>query len=86
MQHHDVANLPDGNILFIAWEYKSTSEAIDAGRDPLKLRDGQLWPDTILEVKPSGPTGGTIVWEWHAWDHLVQDYDPSKPNYGVVAD
>ena len=29
---------------------------------------------------------GTIVWEWHVWDHLVQDYDVSKPNYEVVAD
>jgi hypothetical protein len=26
------------------------------------------------------------VWEWHAWDHLVQDYDASKANYGVVGD
>ena len=31
------------------------------------------------------PTGA-IVWQWRAWDHLIQDYDPSKPDYGVVAD
>ena len=24
------------------------------------------------------------VWEWHAWDHLVQDLDASKDNFGVV--
>ena len=27
-----------------------------------------------------------IVWEWHVWDHLIQDFDPSKANFGVVAD
>jgi hypothetical protein len=25
------------------------------------------------------------VWEWHAWDHLIQDRDPSKANHGKVA-
>ena len=48
------------------------------------ISDGQLWPDHIIEVEPQGPSGGTIVWEWHVWDHLVQDFDPSKENYGVV--
>jgi hypothetical protein len=26
-----------------------------------------------------------VVWQWHVWDHLVQDYSSSKANYGVVA-
>jgi hypothetical protein len=43
-------------------------------------------PDHIIEVKPTGPTSGDIVWEWHIWDHLIQDYDPSKTNFGAVAD
>jgi hypothetical protein len=38
-----------------------------------------VWSEQILEIKPSGISGGTIVWEWHLWDHLVQDYDASKP-------
>jgi len=45
-----------------------------------------LMPDHVIEVEPTGPTGGDIVWEWHAWDHLIQEYDSSKANYGVVGD
>jgi hypothetical protein len=86
LQHHDVEMLPNGNVLLIAWQYKSGAEAIAAGRDPSLLTDGKLWPDSVIEVQPTGPNTGQIVWEWHVWDHLVQDYDPTKENYGVVAD
>jgi hypothetical protein len=86
LQHHDIERLPNGNVLMIAWEYKKAAEAITAGRDPDLLTDGELWPDHIIEVEPTGASGGHIVWEWHVWDHLIQDYDPTKDNYGVVAD
>jgi hypothetical protein len=84
--HHDIELLPNGNILMIAWERKTAEEAIAAGRDPGLLRDGELWPEEIIEVEPTGASGGNIVWEWNVWDHLVQDIDPTKDNYGVVAD
>lgn len=83
--HHDVELLPNGNILMIAWEYKTGAEAIAEGRDPNILEYNSLWPDHIIEVEPTGSSGGNIVWEWHVWDHLVQDYDVTKPNYGNVA-
>jgi len=83
--HHDVEMLPSGNILMIAWEYKTAAEAIAAGRNP-DLVTTKLCPDHIIEVEPTGATGGNIVWEWHVWDHLIQDYDSTKENYGVVAD
>ena len=70
----------------IAWEYRSKSAAILAGRDPSLINAEKLWPDTVIEVEPTGPTGGNIVWEWHLWDHLIQDYDPARNFYGVVAD
>jgi hypothetical protein len=82
-QHHDIEQLPNGNILMIAWEYKTEAEAITAGRDPDLIKDDELWPDHIIEVDP---TTNQIVWKWHIWDHLVQDNDPDKENYGVVAD
>jgi hypothetical protein len=81
--HHDIEPLPDGNVLMIAWERKTEAEALAAGRDPALLTDGELWPDTVIEVDPDT---GAIVWEWHIWDHLVQDYDAGQANYGVVAD
>ncbi|PNX47010.1 MAG: hypothetical protein BV459_05280 [Thermoplasmata archaeon M11B2D] len=82
--HHDIAILPNGNILMVAWEYKTADEAIAAGRNPDSLPTGELWPDHIIEVQRTNPFHGTIVWEWHVWDHLIQDFDPTKPNYGVV--
>jgi len=72
--------------LLIVWEVKTAAEAIAAGRNPGLLPDAELWPERIVEVEPVGATGGTIVWEWHVWDHLIQDFDPTKDNFGVVSD
>jgi len=58
-----------------------TAAALASGRS----QSSEIWPDKIIEVQPLG-SGGNIVWEWHAWDHLIQDYDSSKANYGVIAD
>ncbi|MCP4540779.1 MAG: hypothetical protein GY832_26885, partial [Chloroflexi bacterium] len=81
--HHDIEPLSNGNVLMISWELKTESEAIAAGRNPTLLSDNELWPDTIIEVNPETKA---IVWEWRVWDHLIQDYDVSKDNFGVVAD
>lgn len=81
--HHDVELLPNGNVLMIAWELKTEAEAIAAGRHPSTISDGELWPDHVIEVDPDT---NEIVWEWHIWDHLIQDYDPGAENYGVVAE
>jgi len=86
LTHHDVKILPNGNVLLIAWETKTRDEAITAGRNPSYAPSQGVWSDHIIEVQPTGPTTGVIVWEWHAWDHLIQDYDASKTNYGSVGD
>lgn len=86
LQHHDVGHLPNGNVLLIAWELKSSGEATAAGRKPTLVTNAGLWPDKIIEVNPQGATGGEIVWEWHAWDHLIQDGDATQSNFGIVAD
>jgi hypothetical protein len=84
-QHHDVEQLPNGNVLLIAWEYKDYDEVLQAGRKPGLLSQSHLWPDHIVEVQPDGQVGGKVVWEWHVWDHLIQDYDSALDNYGIVA-
>jgi hypothetical protein len=84
--HHGFEVLPNGNILMIAVEAKTSEDAILNGRNPLTLPAGEIWPSFIMEVEPTLPNGGNIVWEWHVWDHLIQDFDPTKKNYGVVGD
>jgi hypothetical protein len=80
--HHDLEPMPNGNVLCIAWEVKTAAQCVAAGLD----HSATLWFDHIIEVQPTGPTSGNIVWEWHGWDHLIQDYSSSKANYGVVGD
>jgi hypothetical protein len=84
--HHDAALLPNGNILAIAWEFKSAEEARAAGRRPDVLGDVGLWPEVILELEPRGRNDADIVWVWRGWDHAIQDFDPNADNYGVLAD
>ncbi len=84
MPHHNMTRLPNGNVLLIVHDRKTAEEAIAAGRRPELTGDKHLIPDSLVEIKPTGPTSGEVVWEWHLWDHLVQDFDKSKPNYGNV--
>jgi hypothetical protein len=81
--HHDAEVLPNGNILLLAWENKTEAGAIAAGHDPSFLSSSYFWSEKVLELDPST---GAIVWEWHLWDHLVQDFDSYQANFGVVAD
>jgi len=97
--HHDFEVMPNGNVLMIAWERKTYAEAVQAGRRPddVPIAPGtggvrELWPDMLIEVRPNEPApgetyaeGGEIVWRWHLWDHMVQDIDPTKANFGNVA-
>ena len=83
--HHDFARLPNGNVLLIVWDGKGRKEVLAAGRRQDKVANFVLL-DCLIEIKPTGPTTGDIVWEWHLWDHLIQDHDKLKSNYGNVAD
>lgn len=84
-QDHDICYLPDGNILVAIWEVISDSVAIANGHNPATLGPS-VWSAKVIEIQPVGTDSANIVWQWRVWDHLIQDYDSTKPNYGVVAD
>lgn len=84
--HHDLCLLPNGHVLVIAWEYHSKDEARARGRDERALHEEGLWTDVLLEVRPTRPVGGEIVWTWRTWDHLVQDRDPKLSDFGALAE
>jgi hypothetical protein len=85
-QHHDAIVLPNGNVLLLSWDTKTRDEAIAAGRKTSLYPMAGLWSDKIVELRPVGKDSAVVVWEWKLWDHLVQDNDATKANYGAVSD
>jgi hypothetical protein len=86
LPHHDVLKLPGGNVLMVVCDRVPAADALAAGRRPNSFTGEYLFSDGVVEVKSTGPTTGEVVWEWHVWDHLVQEQDRTKPNYSAVAD
>lgn len=82
--HHDFIPMPNGHILLIAFERFTEDEALAAGFNPEFFpQQREIWGEAILEIDPAT---NEIVWEWHLWDHLIQDFDENAENYGVVAE
>ncbi len=77
--HHDAELLPNGNVIVLVWE-KRTAEVAEQAGSSLEI---DVYPESVIEVNPATDE---IVWEWHAWDHLIQDHDDTKDNFGVVGD
>lgn len=75
--HHDICPLPNGNVLLIVYEKKTAAQVQQAGATANAIR----WSEKIIELHPTGTTTAEIVWEWHLWDHLVQNLYPAKSNY-----
>jgi hypothetical protein len=82
-QHHDVFYMPtNGHVLMVAWEVRTTAEALAAGRDPETLpASGELWVDKIVEVDPAT---NAIVWEWRTWDHLLPPGAPPSSHPELI--
>ncbi len=85
--HHDFDVMPNGNLLYVVREYVSREDAIARGRDPERVDEEGMWPDAIYEIRPPKDGGqAEVVWEWHAWDHLVQDFDETKARFGAIGE
>ena len=83
--HHDIKPMPNGHVLALMVERKTREQAMAVGFNESQMRDEYLVPDAVVEIEPVYPNGGRIVWEWHVWDHLIQNSDQSKPSYGEPA-
>lgn len=85
-QHHDIFPLPNGNILMLAVTVVNKTNAIQLGRNPANLPEDELYNEQILELEPIGTNSANVVWEWNIIDHLIQDFDNSKDNFGVISE
>ena len=47
------------------------------------MLEEDIFPESIIEINP---TTNQIVWEWRSMNHLVQDFDETKDNFGVVSE
>lgn len=82
--HHDFEILPNGNILLLVARRRTPEDAISNGRDPNTITNGELYEEMLVEITPVGSDSFTIVWEWKSWDHLIQDFDSTKENFGII--
>ena len=85
--HHDFVKiwnkkLQAYTILSVATKKITHEQAIAGGADPKKRTDYTSAPDGVVEFDLKG----NVIWEWNIFDHLVQDLDRAKANYGVVKD
>lgn len=82
--HHDIAPLPNGNFLVLIKDSYTDVQMFAAGKDT-SFEGTNVVLDKIIEVQPVGTNEANIVWEWKFFDHLVQNFDSSKPNFGSVS-
>ncbi|WP_179354655.1 T9SS type A sorting domain-containing protein [Winogradskyella vidalii] len=82
--HHDIAPMPNGNFLVMVRDVYYKNEMLAEGINT-SYSDDKLQLERVIEIEPVGSDAANIVWEWKLFNHLVQDFDSSKPNYGTVA-
>lgn len=85
MQHHDIHPLPNGNVICLVTDVYPLAQITAEGRNPA-ITAGNFRLEKIVEIQPTGLNTGAIVWEWKFKNHLIQDFDATKLNYGVVGD
>jgi hypothetical protein len=85
LQHHDIEPLPNGNVICLVTETYTLAQMIAKGRNPA-ITNANFKSEKIVELHPTGLNTATVVWEWKFMDHIIQDFDATKANLGVVTD
>ncbi len=82
LPHHDWTRiynkkLKKNTTIYIANKTVPKDSALAAGANPASGTYTDVQMDALVEVDSLG----TIVWEWWFFDHIIQDYSASKPNF-----
>ena len=75
--HHDAELLPNGNVLAMVWARRTNEDAKEVGW----MLDTAIFVESLIEINPNTDE---IIWEWHSWEHLIQEHDDTKANFGPV--
>lgn len=77
-QHHDFNPTPNGNLLYLAWEFTASPESdrVKGGIPGSEHQDGGVYEDLLREVDRDGNT----VWEWRLKDHGFYQKYPLRAN------
>ncbi len=76
--HHDLTQLPNGNILVLVWERIPLAEATAVGLNSTS----DIFTEKVIEINPDS---NEIVWQWKSWDHIVQDFNSELGSFGDPA-
>jgi hypothetical protein len=82
LPHHDWTRiynkkLKKNTTLYIANKSVPKDSVLAAGANPANGTYTDVQMDAIVEVDSLG----AIVWEWWFFDHIIQDFSATKPNY-----
>ncbi len=83
---YEALKKPNGNFLCVTRRYLTDEEFEDIGYDISRINDFSHDPrrmDGVIEIDAQT---GQVIWEWSIRDHVIQQRDPSAPNYGILAD
>jgi hypothetical protein len=71
--HHDGRLLKNGNVVLLCGAElpDDIARRVRGGRPNTETPNGRMWSDSIVEMT----TGGEVVWEWRAWEHLDPEHD-----------
>jgi hypothetical protein len=80
--HHDWTRIYNKKLkayttIYIANKNVPKDSVLAAGANPANGSYTDVQMDALVEVDSTG----TVVWEWWFFNHIIQDFDATKPNY-----